>query len=496
MDDIARRLYSAAQVRELDRRAIEQLHVPGYTLMQRAGAACWQEILRRWPAAERIAVVCGNGNNGGDGYVIARLAHEAGRRVTVLAVGGAPQRGDAVLAHADWLAAGGAVQVFAPAALVGAELLVDALFGIGLSRPVAGEAAVAIAAMRAARQAGAVVLAVDLPSGLDADTGQVWGEAVEADVTLSFIGRKLGTETGAGPQQAGLRLFDALQVPPTLHADFLPQATLLLADDLLRWLPPRPRDAHKGRHGHVLVVGGDTGMAGAALLAGRAALRAGAGLVTVATRAAHAVALTAAQPELMCHAVESPAALRPLMERADVIAVGPGLGQDDWGRLLFAAILEGRQPLVVDADALNLLAQEPVQSDRWVLTPHPGEAGRLLGCSSLEVQRDRPAAVRALQQRYGGAIVLKGSGTLVCGRGLQVCAAGNPGMAVAGMGDTLTGIIAALIGQGLPPDEAAAAGVLVHALAGDRAAGRGERGLLPTDLIAEIRTLVNPRAVP
>lgn len=496
MDDIARRLYSAAQVRELDRRAIEQLHMPGYTLMQRAGSACWQLIRRRWPAAERITVVCGNGNNGGDGYVIARLAHEAGRRVTVVAVGGVPQRGDAVLAHADWLAAGGAVQSFSAAALEGAELLVDALFGIGLSRPVAGEPAAAIAAICAAHRAGTPVLAVDLPSGLDADTGQVWGDAVEADVTLGFIGRKLGTETGAGPQKAGQRWFDPLGLPPQLHAGLQPLAELMQAEDLPRWLPPRPRDAHKGRHGHVLVVGGDSGMAGAALLAGRAALRAGAGLVTVATRRDHAVALTAAQPELMCHAVESAAALRPLMERADVVAVGPGLSQGDWGRLLFAAILEGRQPLVIDADGLTLLAQEPAQSDRWILTPHPGEAGRLLGCSTAEVQRDRPAAVHALQQRYGGTVVLKGAGSLVCGRGLQVCAAGNPGMAVAGMGDTLTGIIAALIGQGLVPDEAAAAGVLVHALAGDRAARQGERGLLPTDLIAEIRSLVNPPAVP
>ncbi|HSW15411.1 MAG TPA: NAD(P)H-hydrate dehydratase [Solimonas sp.] len=495
MDDIARRLYSAAQVRELDRRAIEG-GIPGYTLMQRAAAACWQELLRRWPQAERIAVVAGPGNNGGDGYVIARLARAAGRRVSLLAVGGAPRQGDAVQAHADWLAAGGAVQAFDAAALQGVEVLVDALFGIGLSRPVQGEPAAVIAAMRAAHAAGTAVLAVDLPSGLDADTGRVWGGAVQADVTLSFIGRKLGLETGEGPQHAGERLFDALGVPAALHDGQPLLAQLLQASELQTWLPPRPRGAHKGSHGHVLVVGGDAGMAGAALLAGRAALRAGAGLVSVATRAAHATVLTAAQPELMCHGVEDAETLRPLIERADVVAVGPGLGQGEWGQRLLGQVLDSRRPLVVDADALNLLAQEPVHRDHWVLTPHPGEAGRLLGIGTAQVQADRPAAAQALRARYGGVAVLKGAGSLVQAGALRVCPCGNPGMAVAGMGDTLTGIIAALIGQGLALEDAAAAGVLVHALAGDRAARHGERGLLPTDLLAEIRPLVNPRAVP
>lgn len=488
-------MYSAAQVRELDRRAIEQHGIPGYTLMQRAGAACWQEIQRRWPAAQRIAVVCGNGNNGGDGYVIARLARAAGRQVALHRVGNAPQQGDSVQARADWLAAGGAELPLAPASLEAAEVVVDALFGIGLSRLVDGAARDAIEAMRAARAAGAGLLAVDLPSGLDADTGQVWGAAVQADVTVSFIGRKLGLETGEGPACAGARRFDDLGVPPDTYRDLPALATLLDASDLSRLLPPRSRTAHKGSHGHVLVVGGDSGMSGAALLAGRAALRGGAGLVTVATRAAHAAALTAAQPELMCRGVESAEALRGLMERADVVAVGPGLGQDDWGRSLLAQVLDSRLPLVVDADALNLLAREPAIRHNWILTPHPGEAGRLLGCSTTDVQRDRPAALRDLRRRYGGVAVLKGAGSLVGGERLQVCPCGNPGMATAGMGDVLTGIIAALLGQGLAPEDAAAAGVLAHALAGDQAARLGERGLLPTDLIAELRRVVNPSAV-
>ncbi|PPE72625.1 bifunctional ADP-dependent NAD(P)H-hydrate dehydratase/NAD(P)H-hydrate epimerase [Solimonas fluminis] len=492
MNDIACRLYSAAQVRELDRRAIERHGIPGYTLMQRAGVACWAEIRRRWPAARKLAVVCGGGNNGGDGYVIARLARGAGLSVTLYAIGPAATAGDAVKARADWLSGGGAEALLLPGGLDGAEVVVDALFGIGLSRPLQGAAAAAVDAMRSARAAGAGVLAVDIPSGLDADNGRLWGAAVLADVTVSFIGRKLGLETGEGPACSGERVFDRLDLPPEAYEGIVPMATLLAQEQLAHWLPRRARGAHKGSHGHVLVVGGDAGMAGAALMAGRAALRSGAGLVTLATRAAHAAALTTAQPELMCHGIEEPALLRRLMERADVVAIGPGLGQDEWGLGLLAEVLDSSLPLVVDADALNLLAREPIRRDNWVLTPHPGEAARLLRCSTAEVQRERPVAAQALPARYGGVAVLKGAGSLVAGQRLRLCDRGNPGMAVGGMGDVLTGIIAALISQGLPLEEAAGAGVLLHALAGDLAAAGGERGLLPGDLIGQLRRVVNP----
>lgn len=263
--------------------------------------------------------------------------------------------------------------------------------------------------------------------------------------------------------------------------------------DLSRLLPKRSADAHKGRHGHVLLIGGNHGTPGAILMAGRAALRSGAGLVTVATRAEHAVALSMAQPELMSHGVERKTQLAPLIERANVIAIGPGLGQDEWAQAMLGAVLQSRQPQVWDADALNLLAQEPVRSERWVLTPHPGEAGRLLGCSTAEVQRDRLQAAQQLQARYGGVAVLKGTGTVVQGSATQICPYGNPGMAVGGMGDVLAGVIAALIAQGLSLESAAHAGVLAHALAGDAAAQLGgERGLLPEDLIAQLRRVLNP----
>jgi len=212
----------------------------------------------------------------------------------------------------------------------------------------------------------------------------------------------------------------------------------------------------------------------------------------VATRAAHAPALTAAQPELMCHGIEDPRALRGLLERASVIALGPGLGQSDWSRGLWSQALSAPQPLVIDADGLNWLAENPAQREDWVLTPHPGEAARLLGCSTAEVQSDRLAAARELRERFGGVAVLKGAGTLVQGDSLSLCPYGNPGMAVGGMGDVLCGLIAGLMAQGLGPESAARAGVLIHALAGDRAAARGERGLIPSELLDELRPLLNP----
>ncbi|GAC1627296.1 MAG: bifunctional ADP-dependent NAD(P)H-hydrate dehydratase/NAD(P)H-hydrate epimerase [Nevskia sp.] len=492
MKSIAAELYSAAQVRELDRRAIELCGIPGYTLMQRAAAAAWVALRARWPAAQRIAVVCGSGNNGGDGYGIARLAQAAGRRVRVFELDEAARRGDAATARAAWLAQG-TIEAFDAEALLTRDVVVDAIFGIGLSRAPQGLAKTAIAAINTARGAGAGVLAVDIPSGLHADTGALPGVAVEADLTVSFIGRKLGLHTGQGPACTGQLVYDRLAVPDSVYEDLPPLATLIEREELRRWLPPRRRSAHKGDHGHVLLGGGDPGMTGASLFAARAALRAGAGYVSVATRAAPVGALVAAQPEIMFHGVESEAELRALFGRAEVVAIGPGLGTGDWGRRALDATLSLNRPLVLDADALNLIAGRDLRRDDWLLTPHPGEAGRLLGIATAAVNADRAAAAQALRARYGGVAVLKGAGSLVCGERLRVCAYGNPGMAVGGMGDALTGIAAAFVAQGLALETAAAAAVTAHALAGDLAAQRGgERGLAPSDLIEALREIVNP----
>ncbi len=485
------RLYSAASVRELDRRAIEVCGIPGYTLMQRAASAAWTAARWRWPNTSRVAVFCGPGNNGGDGYEVARLAQAAGCTVQVFECDTLPRRGDALTARGAWLAVG-AVQPWS-ASLVDADLIVDGLHGIGLNRAPSGDTAAAIAAINAAHAQGTAVLALDIPSGLDADTGAAHGVVVDADLTVSFIALKPGLQTGRGPAQTGAVELAMLDVPALVHAGMTAVGSLIDKSELRTWLTKRARTGHKGDHGHVLLIGGDQGMAGAILLAARAALRAGAGLVTVATRAAHAATLTAAQPDLMVRGVESLAELAPLLARADVVAIGPGLGREPWGQAMFEAAVACALPKVVDADALNALAEVPRHRDDWLLTPHPGEAGRLLGISTAEVQCDRIRIIKDLQQRYGGTAVLKGAGSLICGpSGLRVCPYGNPGMGVGGMGDVLTGVAAAFIAQGLSLEIAAAAAVTVHALAGDRVAEGGERGLIASDVVAALRSVVNP----
>lgn len=269
-------------------------------------------------------------------------------------------------------------------------------------------------------------------------------------------------------------------------------------DALSAWLPPRPRDSHKGDNGHVLCIGGDHGSGGAIVLCAQAALRAGTGLASVATRAVHVPALIARQPEAMAHAVESAEALAPLLARAGVVAIGPGLGRGEWGEAMFAAALAAAKPLVLDADALNLLAAAPrALPAGTIVTPHPGEAARLLGSDTAAVQADRNGAALALVERYEAIVVLKGAGTVVAARDRtpRTIAAGNPGMATGGMGDLLAGVIAALRAQGLPAFDAAACGALLHAHAGDLAAREGGmRGLLPSDLLPCLRRCANPSA--
>jgi hydroxyethylthiazole kinase-like uncharacterized protein yjeF len=485
-------LYRAEQVRQLDAAAIGRFAIPGMTLMENAGAAAWALLASQWPGAQHITVLCGAGNNAGDGYVIARLAAAAGRRVRVIALR-EPDRlgGDAGTAAQRFLETGQPVQAWSGGSLGEAEVIVDALLGTGLDREVTGAYREVI---DAANVSDAALLAVDIPSGLHADTGAVMGTAAKADHTISFIGLKQGLFTGQGREFCGTVHFGDLGVPPGVYEGITPASTRIDLGALSAWLSPRRRTAHKGAFGHVLVIGGDYGFAGAARMAGEAAARTGAGLVSVATRPEHAFTLTMARPELMARGVDKAADLNPLLARANVAAPGPGLGQSDWSQRLLARCLESELPLVVDADALNLLAREPAARGNWVLTPHPGEAGRLLGCSAADVEADRFAAIRALGEKYGGVIVLKGSGSLVLDEegGCAVCDGGNPGMASGGMGDVLTGVIAGLLAQGLPAGRAAVLGVCLHAAAADRAAGEGERGLLATDLLPWIRRLANP----
>jgi len=492
MQTLPANVYSVASVREIDRTAIEDHGVPGYTLMTRAGASSLRVARLRFPDARRWQIVCGAGNNGGDGYVVARLAAQLGLDVSVLTmVDPVSLKGDAATAHGDFAAEGGLVMPWGGELDAEADLLVDGILGSGLEREVGGEYANAVAAINAHT---APVLALDIPTGIHGDSGKRLGCAVNADLTVTFVGLKTGLFLDDAADCCGELMYDGLEIPDSWRSAVSPEFRRI--DDALMCsaLLPRKRAAHKGDFGHVLVIGGGDGMPGAVRLCGEAALRTGAGRVSIATAPSHAAILAATRPELMSHAIAAQDDLAPLLEKADVIAFGPGLGRSSWARSLFEVVSADARPAVWDADALNLLAEMPDRADLRVMTPHPGEAGNLLGVSATEIQADRPAAVRALQERYGGVAVLKGAGSLIA-TGLEtptMCTAGNPGMAAAGMGDVLTGIIAALIGQGLSAERAAQVGVEAHARAGDAAASSGQRGLIASDLIAELRRVMNP----
>lgn len=485
-------IYSVESVRAIDQVAINDAGIEGYTLMTRAAEAALAEAQARFPDARRWQVICGGGNNGGDGYVLARLAAATGIGISVLTLAAADSlQGDAATAYQDFAAEGGAAGTFAGSLDTEAELLVDAVLGSGLERDLEGPFAEVVDAIN---QHPAPVLALDIPSGLNADSGRVMGVAVQADLTVTFVGLKSGLFLNEGPDYVGDLCFAGLDIPAACRSQ--EQAVLQRIDDdtIRTLLAPRKRDAHKGDFGHVLIVGGGPGMSGAVRLCGEAALRTGAGLVSVATHPSHHAMIASGRPELMCQAVESADDLAPLLARATVIAIGPGLGTGEWSQSMFAAVMQSDLPLVVDADALNLLRQSDVRQPGWILTPHPGEAARLLECTTGEVQGDRRGALANIAARYGGTVVLKGSGSLVTAAAgpSWLCTAGNPGMAAPGMGDVLTGIIAALRAQGLLAEMAAVAGVNIHARAGDAAAVSGQRGLLASDVLQELRDWVNP----
>ena len=487
------RVYTGGETRALDRRAIDECGIPGFVLMHRAGVAAFRHLRRRWPEARRITVACGAGNNAGDGYIVVGAAADAGFGVQVVQVGD-PARiaGDAAKALAlarERLAEPGLAAVADDSWQADGDVVVDALLGTG----VRGEVRPGFRrAIEQVNGSGRPVLALDLPSGIDADTGgALMPEPVRADLTVTFVAPKLGLVTGAGVDHVGEVQLETLAIPEEVYADG--GGVPVLDGSALARLERNP-SAHKGQFGRLLILGGDVGMGGAVILAGGAALRTGAGLVTVGTAEANRAPLLARYPELMARAVE-PADVADVARQADAVAVGPGLGQGAWGTALCqAALAAARQhatPLLIDADALNCIARLGLDIPHGsVITPHPGEAGRLLGLTAKEVQAQRPDAARRLSSLGNGAVtVLKGAGTLISkdGQLAGACLGGNPRMATPGSGDVLSGIGGALLAQGLSPLSAAKLGVWLHARAGDEAALATESALLASDLIANIR---------
>lgn len=484
-------VYSADWLRRAEAQAAQDTGLSLFTLMQRAAAAAFRASRLKFPHSAHWLVLCGNGNNGGDGYEVARLAKNTGLTVTLLAVQSAKALPDeAQQAKQGWLDSGGQIGSIDSSWPQDADLIVDALLGTGLtSAP--REAMRGL--IQAINQHQAKVVSLDIPSGLDAETGTAAGGGVHASLTVTFIALKPGLLTGQARDYVGELQQHDLGLESWLggHSPFLQR---LDAGRLREWLKPRRPCSHKGEHGHLLVIGGDTGFAGAILMAAESALRAGAGMVRVLTHKQHIGPLLTARPELMVQEMTD-ASLIAGLDWASAVVIGPGLGQNAWGESAFNRVSASEKPAVWDADALNMLAKTPEKRQNRVLTPHPGEAARLLDCSVKEVESNRLLSLHRLTERYGGVVVLKGAGTLIGSEGQQIAIAdvGNAGMASGGMGDILSGIIGALLAQKLSFYDAACAGTVVHGAAADIIAQRqGTRGMLATDLLNWIAPLVNP----
>ena len=501
MQNLPTTLYNVASVVQLEQLAIQQHNIPAYTLMQRAGRAVFEVVKNHYSRCKNILVLCGAGNNAGDGYVVARLLRLADYDVSVVSLSDPDKlKNEARQAYLDWCEAGHNYHADM-AYIKKAGIIVDALLGTGLQRDVSGDWAQWIEAVNAS---GKPVVSVDIPSGLYADTGVIAGSAVVAEYTVSFIGLKQGLFTAQGRDVCGEVLFDDLGVPPAIYAQVPAQARLLRSVDH-SLLPARTASSHKGNFGHVLIAGGNEGMPGAVILAARAALRTGAGLVTILAHEKNLAAICTAVPEAMVRTVGDDAD-GELLEAALVrklthIAVGMGLGRDAWADALLQYCLQLNRPLLIDADGLNGLAGKPVKiTSPLLITPHPGEAARLLStddCSlgTADIQANRFQAVRDLYARFDESrehvVVLKGSGTLICnGEETAVCALGSAAMAAPGMGDVLSGIIIALMAQGLNQGRAAELGVCLHAAAADSVSADRTRGLLASDVIDTLPALM------
>ena len=485
-------VYTTAQVRQLDQIAIQRQGIAGYELMCRAAQAAFENLINFWPNTQTICVICGAGNNAGDGYVLARLAQQAGLEVDVISLSD-PHclQADAQQAYQDYVALGEDAIAYA-GTLSSADVYVDALLGTGLSRPLCDSYLQVVQQLNAQPQP---ILAVDVPSGLNSDTGQPLPIAIQANVTVTFIAWKQGLLTGQARDYCGELVLANLDLPKAVYQAVTTQNFILDDNYLHQALPKRKRSAHKGHFGRSVLIGGNAGMSGAIQLAGQAALRTGSGLVSIITHEAHAPFLNVTQPELMVLAATAANdnVIADRLYTANALGIGPGLGQNAWGQHWFDLLSSSATCRVLDADALNLLAQQPHERSDWILTPHPTEAARLLGTTTQVIEADRMAAAQLLQQRYGGVVVLKGAGSIVASATqCAFCIDGNPGMASGGMGDLLTGIITALLAQGFALFEAAALGVFIHAQAGDLAAQQGERGLIASDMLSFIRTVVNP----
>lgn len=486
------RFYAMNQVRQGESSAASAKGLEMYSLMERAGQAVFAIGMAQYPSSEHWLVCCGPGNNGGDGYIVASLAKSVGMFVTVWQLGDPDSlTGDARKAYLHWLHHGGhifnAENEQVPETV---DVIIDALLGTGLRGEVRSDARLVIEKMN---EFPAPIVAVDIPSGLCGDTGRVLGDSVHAEHTMSFIGLKQGLVTGQARDYVGELHFAGLGVEDVFYQQNQPTAWAICSDELGRVLPPRQSNTHKGTFGKALLVGGNDGMGGALILCAKATAKCGAGMVATLCHQNNVTPLLVSIPEVMSSDWNSLPEIEARLGWCNVIALGPGLGRDSEAQAIYHVISSSDLNKVVDADALHFLALHPNVDPNRIITPHSAEAAKLLDVSIAEIETDRFSSVRKLQAKFGGVAILKGPGTLVCdGNKTWVCLSGNPGMASAGMGDVLTGIIVSLLAQGVSLSEAACFGVLIHSKAADKEATiTGQRGLLASDVINQLRYFVN-----
>jgi len=492
------------ECREIDQLAMSSLKLSEIQLMQRAADAALDKIVQYWPGVRCIAVYNGPGNNGGDGYLLAAGAKKLGYTVRMFTLG-SPASSTAQNAQQQAFKQGLVCEPISENVEscfdVDADLIVDALFGHGLERDIG---APLYKLFKRINQSSVPVFALDMPSGISSDTGAILGIAIKAEATICFVAPKIGLLTGDGADYCGALYYDTLGIPRRVSQQVRASCQWLDEDFLKRVLPVPKASSHKGDFGHVAIVGGQPGMPGAVILAALAAARSGAGRVTVVSSETHVNLIPLASPVLMTLGISKNAHFK-FPGSINAVCIGPGLGREsgandkafgNWSRTVYDCaldqVIKANLPLLLDADGLNLLASGHRHYENWILSPHPKEAARLLGCSVKEIQSNRPQACLRIAEQYGGVCVLKGQGSLVAqssGR-LAVCTQGNWGMATAGSGDVLSGMIAAMLGQGLPLFEAACAAVYLHANAGNLAAkAKSKRGMISSDIIEQLPEL-------
>tara|TARA_E500000081_G_scaffold10741_1_gene12956 strand:- start:185 stop:1699 length:1515 start_codon:yes stop_codon:yes gene_type:complete len=500
------KLYTASETRKIDNLAIKEKGVSGYSLMQMAAEFTLDVILREFSPVEELIIFCSKGKNSGDGFLLGSFAKEFGLEVTIVmsntsnVLKGVSRKAFEEMKDAK-------VKIISTKSVEKLKVsnkavIVDALIGTGLKGNLRKNIKESILALN---KLGVKlpVLSLDIPSGINPDTGDADDIAVYADITATFVAQKRGCFTSVGKKFSGEIIYSDLEIPKNLFSKITSTSYVVDYEDSISKVVYREQDAHKGHFGNVLIVGGDRGLGGAGLLSSRAAVYSGAGLTSLVTRPEHVSASLVSCPEVMVKGVDSGQDIEEHLVKPDVIAIGPGLGQSAWSEQMIQRVFweaEKRDiSVIMDADALNLLTKLKLSSDlpkRLILTPHPGEAARLLNTSVAVIESNRFSAAAKIQKKFNATVVLKGSGTVICHKsgGTQkwgICDSGNPGMATGGMGDVLTGIIAGLLAQGLTLKEAAEAGVDLHAKAADQASLEfGEAGLTSSDVINELKYLL------